>query len=77
MPTDTYDRLSFLDNSFLLMETQTSPMHVSGMTTFEAASLQTTEGYALKPVGENCYEISALGLLVQRVSQPEVAARDA
>jgi hypothetical protein len=24
MPTNTYDRLSFLDNSFLLMETPTS-----------------------------------------------------
>lgn len=44
MPTDTYDRLSFLDNSFLLMETPTSPMHVSGMTTFEAESLQTADG---------------------------------
>lgn len=41
------------------------------------ASLQTTEGYALKPVGENCYEISALGLLVQRVQQTETAARHA
>jgi hypothetical protein len=40
MPPHTYDRLSFLDNSFLLMETPTSPMHVTGTTTFEAASLQ-------------------------------------
>lgn len=44
MRTDTYDRLSFLDSSFLLMETPTSPMHVSGMTTFEAESLQTADG---------------------------------
>jgi Wax ester synthase/diacylglycerol acyltransferase catalytic domain len=44
MRTDTYDRLSFLDSSFLLMETPTSPMHVSGMTTFEGESLQTADG---------------------------------
>ena len=44
MTADRYDRLSFLDNSFLLMETPTSPMHVSGMTTFEAESLQTADG---------------------------------
>jgi hypothetical protein len=31
MPTNNaYDHLSFLDNSFLLMETPTSPMHVTG-----------------------------------------------
>jgi len=44
MPTDTYDRLSFLDSSFLLMETPTSAMHESGMTTLEAESLQTADG---------------------------------
>lgn len=44
MRTDTYDRLSFLDSSFLPMETPTSPMHVSGMTTFEGESLQTADG---------------------------------
>ena len=44
MPTKTYDRLSFLDNSFLLMETPTSPMQVTGTTTFEAESLQTGDG---------------------------------
>lgn len=36
MPTNAYDRLSFLDNSFLMMETPTSPMHVAGTATFEA-----------------------------------------
>jgi hypothetical protein len=44
MPTTAYDRLSFLDNSFLLLETPTSPMHVTGTTTFEAESLQTVDG---------------------------------
>src|SRR5262245_4753239 len=39
------------------------------------ASLETTEGYALTPVGKDCYEIAALGLLVQRV--PEIAAQRA
>jgi WS/DGAT/MGAT family acyltransferase len=44
LPTNAYDRLSFLDNSFLLMETPTSPMHVTGSATFEAGSLQTADG---------------------------------
>ena len=41
------------------------------------ASLETTEGYALKPVGKGRYEIAALGLLVQRVPQGETAAQSA
>jgi WS/DGAT/MGAT family acyltransferase len=44
MPTNDYDRLTFLDNSFLLMETPTSPMHITGTTTFEAEPLQTADG---------------------------------
>lgn len=44
MPVNAYDRLSFLDNSFLMMETPTSPMHVTGTATFEAGSLQTADG---------------------------------
>jgi len=44
MPTNAYDRLSFLDNSFLIMETPTSPMHVAGTATFEAGPLQTADG---------------------------------
>jgi diacylglycerol O-acyltransferase len=44
MPENAYDRLSFLDNSFLIMETPTSPMHVAGTATFEAGPLQTADG---------------------------------
>jgi diacylglycerol O-acyltransferase len=44
MPENAYDRLSFLDNSFLLMETPSSPMHVAGTATFEAGPLRTAEG---------------------------------
>ena len=44
MPTNACDRLSFLDNSFLMMETATSPMHVAGTATFEAGPLQTADG---------------------------------
>jgi WS/DGAT/MGAT family acyltransferase len=44
MPPGTYDRLSFLDNSFLIMEGPTSPMHVAGTATYEAAPVTTAEG---------------------------------
>jgi diacylglycerol O-acyltransferase len=44
MPENAYDRLSFLDNSFLIMETPTSPMHVAGTATFEAGPLRTPDG---------------------------------
>ncbi|HXQ21451.1 MAG TPA: wax ester/triacylglycerol synthase family O-acyltransferase [Candidatus Acidoferrales bacterium] len=44
MAENAYDRLSFLDNSFLIMETPTSPMHVAGTATFEAGPLQTADG---------------------------------
>jgi len=44
MPVYHYDRLSFLDNAFLAMETPTSPMHVAGTATFEAGSLRTADG---------------------------------
>jgi diacylglycerol O-acyltransferase / wax synthase len=44
MPKYAYDRLSFLDTSFLLMEAPNSPMHVAGTATFEAGPLQTREG---------------------------------
>ncbi len=40
----TYDRLTFLDNSFLLMEGPNSPMHVAGAATFEAGPLKTDGG---------------------------------
>jgi diacylglycerol O-acyltransferase len=44
MPTNTYDLLSFLDSSFLMMETPNSPMHIAGCATFESGPLQTAEG---------------------------------
>ena len=44
MPENAHDRLSFLDNSFLIMETPTSPMHVAGIATFEAGPLRTADG---------------------------------
>lgn len=44
MSTRAYDRLSFLDSSFLMMETPTSPMHIAASATFEAGPLQTAEG---------------------------------
>lgn len=39
-----YERLSFLDNAFLLMETPTSPMNIAGIATFEAGPLKTSTG---------------------------------
>jgi diacylglycerol O-acyltransferase / wax synthase len=38
------ERLSFLDNSFLIMEGPTTPMHVAGTATYEVGSLRTPEG---------------------------------
>jgi len=43
MFNEAYDRLTFLDSSFLLMETPTSPMHIAACATFEAGSLQTAD----------------------------------
>ncbi|HUE39307.1 MAG TPA: wax ester/triacylglycerol synthase family O-acyltransferase [Candidatus Binatia bacterium] len=39
-----YERLSFLDNSFLLMEGPNTPMHVAGTASYEAGSLCSPEG---------------------------------
>ena len=44
MPQTAYERLSFLDNSFLIMEGPTSPMHVAGTATYEAGPLRTADG---------------------------------
>jgi len=44
MRPSAYDRLSFLDNSFLVMEGPNSPMHVAGTATYELGSLRTPEG---------------------------------
>lgn len=39
-----YDRLSFLDNSFLIMEKENTPMHIAGTATFDAAALTKDDG---------------------------------
>jgi len=39
-----YDRLTVMDNAFLLTETPTTPMHVSAVEIFEAGPLKTAEG---------------------------------
>jgi WS/DGAT/MGAT family acyltransferase len=44
MPHYTYERLSYEDNGFLVMETPTNPMHVTGIQIFRAGPLATNEG---------------------------------
>ena len=44
MARSSYDRLSFLDRSFLLAETPTSHMHVGGVATLEAGPLLKGDG---------------------------------
>jgi diacylglycerol O-acyltransferase / wax synthase len=44
MPISTYERLTVLDNSFLITESQTNHMHVAGTATYEAGSLRTAWG---------------------------------
>ncbi|HYB98079.1 MAG TPA: wax ester/triacylglycerol synthase family O-acyltransferase [Candidatus Limnocylindrales bacterium] len=44
MPRYAYDRLSFLDNSFLIMERENTPMHIAGTATFDAAALTKEDG---------------------------------
>lgn len=39
-----YDRLSFLDDSFLIMEREHTPMHIAGTATYDAAPLTTADG---------------------------------
>src|SRR3989442_3545251 len=39
-----YDRLSFLDNSFLITESPTNHMHVAGTATYEAGPLRRPDG---------------------------------
>ncbi|NIR38461.1 MAG: hypothetical protein GWN79_15070, partial [Actinobacteria bacterium] len=43
MPTH-YERLSFLDSTFLAMEGRENPMHVGGTLVFEGASLRRADG---------------------------------
>ena len=44
MPNYAYERLSFLDSSFLHLESQTQPMHVSGVGIYEAGPLRKADG---------------------------------
>jgi WS/DGAT/MGAT family acyltransferase len=44
MAGHAYERLSFLDNSFLITESPTSHMHIAGTATYEAGPLRTAEG---------------------------------
>jgi diacylglycerol O-acyltransferase / wax synthase len=39
-----YDRLTFLDNSFLIMEKENTPMHIAGTATYDAAPLTKADG---------------------------------
>ena len=39
-----YDRLTFLDNSFLIMEQPNTPMHIAGTATYDAAPLTKADG---------------------------------
>lgn len=39
-----YDRLTFLDNSFLIMEHANTPMHIAGTATYDAAPLTRADG---------------------------------
>ena len=44
MPSFFYDRLSFLDNSFLLAESPTNHMHIAGTATYETGPLRRPDG---------------------------------
>jgi WS/DGAT/MGAT family acyltransferase len=44
VPNYAYERLSFLDHSFLRLESPTQPMHVAGVGIYEVAALRTPEG---------------------------------
>jgi diacylglycerol O-acyltransferase / wax synthase len=44
MPRYSYDPLTFLDNSFLIMEGPNSPMHIAGTAQFEAGGLIKEDG---------------------------------
>ncbi|MBX3027379.1 wax ester/triacylglycerol synthase family O-acyltransferase [bacterium] len=44
MPRYAYDQLTFLDNSFLIMEAPNAPMHIAGTATFEAGTLVGPDG---------------------------------
>ena len=44
MAPTAYDRLGFLDNSFLIAESPTNHMHIAGTAIYEAGPLRTAEG---------------------------------
>jgi WS/DGAT/MGAT family acyltransferase len=44
MATAGYERLGFLDNSFLVTESPTNHMHIAGTATYEAGPLRTADG---------------------------------
>ena len=44
MPEQYYERLSFLDGSFLALESRTTHMHVAGAAVFEAEPLTKPDG---------------------------------
>jgi diacylglycerol O-acyltransferase / wax synthase len=44
MPRPAFDRLSFLDNSFLLAESPTNHMHIAGTARYEAGPLRRADG---------------------------------
>jgi WS/DGAT/MGAT family acyltransferase len=44
MASPVYERLGFLDNSFLIAESPTNHMHIAGTATYEAGPLRTAEG---------------------------------
>jgi diacylglycerol O-acyltransferase len=44
MSSDAYERLSFLDSSFILAESRTNHMHVGGVAILEAGSLRKPDG---------------------------------
>jgi len=44
MPSFFYDRLSFLDNSFLIAESPTNHMHIAGTATYDAGPLHRPDG---------------------------------
>jgi len=44
MPNEAYERLSFLDSSFIFAENRTNHMHVGGVSIYEAGSLRQPDG---------------------------------
>ncbi|MFN8644593.1 MAG: wax ester/triacylglycerol synthase family O-acyltransferase [Candidatus Binatia bacterium] len=62
MPRYAYDQLTFLDNSFLIMEAPNAPMHVAATATFEGGNLIGRDG-ALDIDAIRAYVASRLHLI--------------